>query len=124
MGYRLLADLVLLLHLAFVLFVVAGGLLVLRWPRMAWLHLPAAVWGAVVEFTGWICPLTPLENALRAMAGAEAYDSGFIQHYILPLLYPAALTGDIQLVLGMIVIGMNVVLYGWVWRRTMEQGRV
>ena len=123
MWYRLGADLVLLLHLAFVLFVVAGGLLVLRWPRMAWLHLPAAAWGAVVEFTGWICPLTPLENILRTMAGASAYDADFIEHYILPLLYPAELTRNIQLILGMIVIGVNVVPYGWLWRRSMVGDR-
>lgn len=117
MWYQLGADLVLLLHLAFVVFVVAGGLLVLKWPRIAWVHLPAAAWGAVVEFTGWICPLTPLENTLRAMAGASAYDSDFITHYILPLLYPAQLTSDIQLILGIAVLGVNVALYSWLWRR-------
>ena len=119
MWYRLGADLVLLLHLAFVLFVVAGGLLVLKWPRLAWLHLPAVTWGALVEFTGWICPLTPLENILRTLAGASTYDSDFIEHYILPLLYPAELTRDTQLILGMIVIGVNILAYGWLWRRTL-----
>ena len=116
MWYRLLADLVLLLHLTFVLFVVAGGLLVLRWPRMAWLHLPAAAWGAVVELTGWICPLTPLENELRVLAGADTYGAGFIEHYILSLLYPAELTRDMQVILGMIVIGVNAAVYGWLGR--------
>lgn len=123
MWYRLGADLVLLLHLAFVLFVLAGGLLVLKWPRLAWLHLPAVAWGAVVEFTGWICPLTPLENVLRVLAGAATYDSDYIDHYILPLLYPTELTHDIQLILGIIVIGVNAVAYGWLWRWNRMDGR-
>lgn len=118
MWYRLGADLVLLLHLAFVVFVVAGGLLILKWPRIAWVHLPAVAWGAIVEFTGWICPLTPLENTLRAMAGTAAYDSDFIEHYILPLLYPAKLTSDIQLILGIAVLGVNVAIYSWLWWRS------
>ena len=117
MWYRMGSDLVLLLHLAFVLFVVAGGLLVAKWPRLAWLHLPSAAWGALVEFTGWICPLTPLENSLRAMAGAETYDRDFIEQYILPLLYPVELTRHVQLVLGAVVVGVNLVAYGWLWRR-------
>lgn len=117
MWYRLGADLVLLLHLAFVIFVVAGGLLILKWPLIAWVHLPAAAWGAVVEFTGWICPLTPLENTLRVKAGMAAYDSDFVGHYVMPLLYPAQLTRNIQLILGLIVLGVNVALYGWLWRR-------
>jgi hypothetical protein len=123
MWYRLGADLVLLLHLAFVLFVVAGGLLVLKWPLLIWLHLPAVAWGAIVEFTGWICPLTPLENELRTLAGSATYDADFIEQYLLPLLYPAGLTRDIQLTLGMIVIGVNVAVYGWLWRRTVAGNR-
>ena len=123
MWYRLGADLVLLLHLTFVLFVLAGGLLVLKRPRLAWVHLPAVAWGAVVEFTGWICPLTPLENELRTLAGGSTYDAGFIQHYILPLLYPADLTRGSQLILGMIVIGVNVALYGWLWRSLVTDQR-
>ena len=117
MWYRMGSDLVLLLHLAFVLFVVAGGLLVVKWPRLAWLHLPSAAWGALVEFTGWICPLTPLENSLRAMAGTATYDRDFIEQYILPLLYPVELTRHVQLVLGAVVVGVNLVAYGWLWRR-------
>lgn len=117
MWYRMGSDLVLLLHLAFVLFVVAGGLLVAKWPRLAWLHLPSAAWGALVEFTGWICPLTPLENSLRAMAGTATYDRDFIEQYILPLLYPVELTRHVQLVLGAVVVGVNLVAYGWLWRR-------
>ena len=117
MWYRIGSDLVLLLHLAFVLFVVAGGLLVVKWPRLAWLHLPSAAWGALVEFTGWSCPLTPLENSLRAMAGTATYDRDFIEQYILPLLYPGELTRHVQLVLGAVVVGVNLVAYGWLWRR-------
>lgn len=117
MWYRMGSDLVLLLHLAFVLFVVAGGLLIVKWPRLAWLHLPSAAWGALVEFTGWICPLTPLENSLRAMAGTATYDRDFIEQYILPLLYPVELTRHVQLVLGAVVVGVNLVAYGWLWRR-------
>jgi hypothetical protein len=111
------ADLVLLLHAAFVAFVVAGGLLVLKWPQLAWLHLPAVAWGAIVEFTGWICPLTPLENALRDLAGVAVYDTDFIERYVLPWLYPAQLTHSMQLLLGALVVGINVLIYGWVWHR-------
>lgn len=117
MRYRLLADLVLLLHLAFVVFVVAGGLLVLKWSRLAWLHLPAVAWGALVEFTGWICPLTPLETSLRAMGGESVSGSDFIGRYLLPVLYPTGLTGDLQVVLGMGVLAVNTALYTWLWRR-------
>ena len=113
MWYRIGADLVLLLHLAFVLFVVTGGLLLLKWPRLAWLHLPAAIWGAIVEYTGWICPLTPIEHTLRAMAGESAYGSDFIGHYLLPLMYPAGLTSIIQILLGTAVVLVNVTIY---WR--------
>lgn len=115
--YQRLADGVVLLHLAFVMFVVGGGLLVLRWPRLAWLHLPAAFWGAFVEFSGWLCPLTPVENWLRRQAGGASYHSDFIEHYILPLLYPGSLTRGMQLVLGTLVVLINLGLYGWMWRR-------
>ena len=117
MIYRLAAELVLAVHFLFVAFVVIGGLLVLRWPRVAYLHIPAAVWGAVIEFAGWICPLTPLERHLRRLAGESAYSTGFIEHYILPLLYPAALTRNIQLLLGLFVIAINVAIYVYVYRR-------
>ena len=110
--YRSLADLVLVLHFAFVLFVVLGGLLVVRWPRLAWLHVPAAMWGVLIEYTGWICPLTPLENSFRARAGQTGYNGGFIQHYIQPALYPAGLSRSTQLVLGSLVLLVNVVAYG------------
>jgi len=110
--YRALADLILALHLVFVLFVVLGGLLVLRWPRIAWLHIPAAIWGVLIEFTGWICPLTPLENSLRTRGGEAGYSGGFIEHYIQPLLYPAGLTRSTQVVLGSVVLILNLTAYG------------
>jgi len=111
MAYRFLADLVLVLHLAFVLFVALGGLLVLRWHRAAWVHLPAAAWGAVVMFTGWICPLTPFENELRGWGGEAGYRGGFVEHYVVSLLYPAGLTRGIQVALGLGVILLNVAVY-------------
>jgi hypothetical protein len=111
MRYRLAADAVLLGHLAFVSFVVLGGLLALRWPRLAWLHIPAAVWGAVVEFTGWICPLTPLEVVLRRAAGDAGYSGGFLEHYILATLYPDGLSRATQLTLGIAVVVLNVAIY-------------
>ena len=115
--YQLLADLVLIVHLAFVVFVLCGGLLVLKWRRIAWLHLPAVVWGAVVEFTGWICPLTPLENWLRALGGEATYRSDFIAQYLLPVLYPEDLTRGLQLLLGTVVVVLNAAVYCWLWRR-------
>jgi hypothetical protein len=114
--YRLLADAVVIVHALFVVFVVAGGLLALRWPRVLWIHLPAAIWGALIEFAGWICPLTPLENALRRRGGEAGYAGGFVEHYVLPVLYPAALTRTTQLVLGALVIVVNVLVYGIVIR--------
>lgn len=116
MNPSLLADAVLVLHLLFIVFVVSGALLLWRWPQVVWLHLPAALWGAFVEASGRICPLTPLENRLREAAGAEGYAGGFIEHYLLPLIYPAALTRDIQLMLGGAVVLINLLLYG-VWLR-------
>ena len=126
MLHSLCADLVVILHLSFVLFVLFGGLFVLRWPRLMWLHLPAVAWGAVVEFTGWVCPLTPLENALRRAAGSASYSGGFVEHYLLPLIYPAGLTREWQWVLGALLLGINVAVYAWVWRRwrLQRKGRV
>jgi hypothetical protein len=112
-----LADFVVAVHFLFVVFVVLGGLLVLRWPRIAYLHVPAALWGAWIEFAGWVCPLTPLENALRTEAGVAAYQDGFVEHYVLPVLYPSALTRHIQLLLGCLVLGLNLGIYGYLLRR-------
>lgn len=114
----LLADAVVVVHLLFIVFAVLGGALLLRWPRLVWLHLPAACWGAYVEFSGRICPLTPLENTLRERAGQAGYQGGFVEHYLLPVIYPAGLTRDTQLVLGAIVVGLNVAFYArWLRRR-------
>ena len=117
MPYGFLADLLLLLHGAFVLFVVGGGLLVLRWPRVAWAHLPAALWGAGIEFTGLICPLTPLEKVWRRAAGGQVYQGGFIEHYVTAALYPSGLTRAMQVALGVAVLGLNGWVYWKLWRR-------
>lgn len=117
MIYRVLADLVVVLHLGFVLFVVLGGLLALRWPRILWIHLPAALWGIWVEFSSTLCPLTPLENHLRQLGGQAGYSGGFIAHYILPVLYPAGLSPRVQIVLGVFVVLLNLSVYAFVWRR-------
>jgi hypothetical protein len=116
MWYLWLANLTLCLHAGFVLFAIFGGLPVLRWRWIAWLHLPAAAWGAFVEFTGWTCPLTPLENWLRAQGGETSYRSDFIAQYLLPVLYPGDLTRDIQLLLGTGVVVLNAAVYWWLWQ--------
>jgi Protein of Unknown function (DUF2784) len=117
MLYRLLADFVVVLHCGFVLFVVLGGLLALRWPRAAWIHLPAAVWGIGIEFVQGICPLTPLENRFRQLGGEAGYSGGFVEHYLLPVLYPAGLERDVQWGLGIFVLLLNAAVYAMVWRR-------
>ena len=115
--YRLLTDLVVLLHAGFVAFVAAGGLLVWRRPRLAWVHLPAVVWAVGIEWSGAICPLTPLEVWLRRRAGQTGYRGDFIDHYVLPLLYPAGLTRELQIGLGAAALLLNLVVYGWCLRR-------
>lgn len=112
MLWRLVADLVVLLHFGFVAFVVLGGFLVLRWPRLAWIHVPAAVWGVLIEFAGWICPLTPLEQWLRQRGGQAGYTGGFVEHYLLPVLYPAGLSRSTQWMLGAFALSVNLVAYG------------
>jgi hypothetical protein len=112
-----LADLVVLLHLAFVAFAALGGLLALRWPRAAWVHLPCAAWGVLIELFGWGCPLTPLEVHLRRLAGQEGYAGGFLEHYVLPVLYPAGLTRSGQVVLAVMLLAFNAAAYAAVWRR-------
>jgi hypothetical protein len=120
---RVLADLVVLVHLGFIVFVVIGGVLALRWPWMPWLHLPAVAWGALLELYGWTCPLTPLENWLRIRGSAAAYPGGFVDRYVLPLVYPAGLTRDGQVALGDLVCAVNVAVYLFVWRRRTAAAR-
>lgn len=112
----ILADLLVLLHLLFVAFVVGGGFLLPRWPRLAWLHLPTAAWGAYIEFSGGICPLTPLENRLRILAGESGYSGGFVERYLLPVLYPDYLTLPVQWLLGGGVVAVNLVAYALAYR--------
>jgi hypothetical protein len=112
-----LADLTVIVHLAFVVFVVVGGLLVLRRRGWVWIHLPAAIWGASIEWAGWVCPLTPLENWLRLRAGGSGYRGGFVEHYLLPVLYPSELARGTQIVLGGLVVVINVAFYSVVWKR-------
>jgi len=116
-GYRALADTVVALHFGFVLFVVLGGLLVLRWRRAAWVHLPCAAWGALIEFGGWICPLTPIEKHFRALGHQAGYPESFVEHYITRMMYPAGLTRGMQVAIGVFVIAINVTLYWLAFRR-------
>ena len=115
--YGNLATLVVVAHFAFILFVMFGGLLALRWAWVPWVHIPCFVWGAGIEVTGGICPLTPLENSLRRAAGDSPYVGTFIEHYILPVMYPAGLTRSVQLVLAVGLVALNVAIYLWVIRR-------
>ena len=117
MLYSFLADMVVLMHAAFVLFVVSGGVAVLRWPRLAWLHIPAALWGIVIEFGGCICPLTDLENLLRSMDGGSGYEVSFIEHYLEPILYPLGLTRRTQFVFGLAALCINLAVYARLWCR-------
>jgi hypothetical protein len=121
--WRLLADATLVLHLAFIAFVVLGGLAVLRAPRLAWLHVPAVAWGAITEFLGLVCPLTPLENWLRRRGGETGYAGDFIEHYVTALIYPEGLTRNIQYLLGAFAIAVNVAIYWRLWRRSSKRGR-
>ena len=121
--HRLLADAVVLLHFAFLVFVVLGGLLVLRWPCIAWLHFPATAWGVYVEFYQHTCPLTPLENRLRAEAGLAGYNGGFIDHYIMPVIYPPGLTSALQVILGILLISAYLLVYTYAWFRHTKRRR-
>lgn len=118
-----LADLVVVVHFAFVVFVVTGGFLALAWPRLAWVHVPVFLWGAAISFGGWVCPLTPLENRLRHAAGEQGYSGGFIDHYILPALYPEGLTRGQQAVMGALVLVINGTAYLLLWRKLARRRR-
>ena len=122
MAYHQFADLVLVVHFAFLAFVVAGGAFVLRWPRVAWAHVPAVIWGVLIEFFGWICPLTPLEIALRHRAGEAAYTGGFIAHYVMRVIYPEGLTRGIQVMLGILVLALNGGIYAAMIAREVRGG--
>jgi hypothetical protein len=111
MAYLILADIIVLMHLGFIIFVILGGVLCFKWSKILWLHVPAFTWGAVIEFSGGICPLTPLENQLRYSGGREIYSSGFIEHYIVPIVYPDMLTRNMQIALGTLVLTINVCIY-------------
>jgi len=117
MFYPFLADAVLLFHLAFILFVVLGALLVWRFPRLVWLHLPAVIWAGLIEIGGFLCPLTPLENHLRRLSGEAGYQGGFIEHYLLPIVYPHELSRGVQIGLGIAVVVINVLAYAWLRHR-------
>ncbi len=115
MIFQILADLVLLFHASFIVFVVLGALLAIRWPRIIWAHVPACVWAAVLEFFGLVCPLTPLENMLRRAGGGAGYRGGFIEHHLVPLVYPSGLEPRLQISLGVLVLLVNGGLYGYVF---------
>jgi hypothetical protein len=121
MYFRIAADLIVVLHLGFVCFVVAGGLLVLKWRWVAAIHVPAAVWGALVEFEDWVCPLTPLEQQLRQAGGQAGYSGGFVERYLIPVLYPAGLDREVQVVLGTVVLATNLAIYGWIIARCTDR---
>ena len=121
MYYRILADILVIIHLCFILFSVMGGLLVLKWRWSVLVHIPAVLWAALIEFRGWICPLTPFENWLRQESGAAGYEPGFVGHYIVPIIYPYSLTRKLQVVLGFFVLAINLFIYGWVLYNRIKQ---
>lgn len=112
MIYRLISEFIVIIHFAFIVFVITGAMLTLKWKKIIWLHIPAVIWGAAVEYGGWICPLTPWENHFRSLAGERAYRGDFIGNYLLQVIYPGGLTRDVQIILGSIVIVINALLYG------------
>ena len=116
-----LADFVLVIHTLFIVFVVFGGLIVLKWHRIIWIHIPCVIWGALIEFFGWVCPLTYLENYLLELGNANSYEGSFIQHYLIPIVYPSGLTTDIQILLGTGVIVINLFIYYIIWRNRYKQ---
>lgn len=123
MIFRIAADILVVLHLGFILFVVLGGFAVLKWGRLACLHLPAAAWGALIVINGWICPLTPLEQYLRRAGGQAGYSGGFIDHYLMPIIYPVGLTRELQIALGVALVVGNLLIYGWAAARRLRRRR-
>jgi hypothetical protein len=121
--YNILADAIVVIHLLFIIFVICGGLLVIRWPRMAFLHLPAAIWGALIEIFNWICPLTPLENHFLSLAGKSTYEGDFIVRHLIPVIYPGNLTMNIQHILGGVVIFINIIFYAITLRKHTKKSR-
>ncbi len=121
MVYSILADLALIVHFIFIVFVLLGALLVFKWKHIAWFHIPASLWAALIEFFSWICPLSPLEQWLRTKSGGASYQAGFIEHYLLPLIYPGMLTRRIQIVLGLFVLCLNLIIYAWLITRLVKK---
>ncbi len=121
MIYLILADLVLIVHLLFIIFALLGGLLLIWRRYLFFVHLPAAIWAALISFKGWICPLTPLENQLRSVAGAKGYAGGFVSHYLIPVIYPVNLTLNIQILLGILVVLINIGIYCLVYYKLMTK---
>jgi Protein of Unknown function (DUF2784) len=120
MFFRVSADLVVVIHFAFVIFAVLGGILVLKRKKWAWMHVPSLLWAALIEFADWMCPLTWLEDWLREKGGATSYSGDFVGHYLLPVLYPDKLTRSLQITLGLLVVVGNAVIYAWLLRQTMK----
>jgi hypothetical protein len=116
MIYNLAATSLALLHFGFIVFVLFGAFLVLKWPGLKWVHLPAAVWGVLIELFGWWCPLTKWENVLLQRAGRAGYGGGFVSHYIMPIIYPAGLTRGLEIVIGLLVLAINLAVYVKVFR--------
>ncbi|MEE9444016.1 MAG: DUF2784 domain-containing protein [candidate division Zixibacteria bacterium] len=123
MGYIIAANIILVIHLGFVGFVILGAFLVMKWRWVAYLHIPAAIWGMLIEFQGWICPLTPWEQQFRQLGNQSGYTGGFIEHYLLAIIYPTGLTREVQIVLGVLVLGLNLILYGWMIARKIRNKR-
>jgi len=117
MLFQLAADFIIVLHFTFILFVLVGGILVLKWRWLIWLHLPAVIWGALISFMGWICPLTPLENMLRQAGGGEVYLTGFIEQYIVPLIYPSGFNHEMFVAIGLFVVVVNVIVYAFIFNK-------
>ncbi len=117
MSANLAATALAVLHALFIAFVILGGVLVLRWPRLMWLHLPAAVWGVLIEFAGWYCPLTTWENAMLRRAGRAGYSNGFVEHYLFAVIYPEGLTRTMQIAIGVAVLLVNVAVYARLLQR-------